>query len=206
MSDKIVVVAQARNDEGKGASRRLRRIAGLMPAVVYGGEKDAQSISVEHKEMLKHIEKEAFFTTVLDLEIDGNVEQVVIKDMQRHPAKEIILHADFLRVNADTVLHQHVPLHFINEESCVGVKQQGGKISHVLAEIEVSCTAATLPEFLEVDMAAVEAGTTLHISDIKLPEGVTSVQLSHGEDHDLPVVSVSGASAAASDEEEAGEE
>jgi len=201
MSETIVVIAKTRSDEGKGASRRLRRLEGLMPAVVYGGSKDPASISIEHKEMLKFIENEAFFSSVLSLEIDGAAEQVVIKDLQRHPAKEQLLHADFLRVDASTVLHKNVPLHFINEESCVGVKTQGGKIQHVMSEVEVSCTADKLPEYIEVDMAEVEAGTTLHISDLKLPEGVSSVQLALGASHDLSVVIVSGSAGGASEEE-----
>lgn len=187
-SEAIVVIATKRDDLGKGASRRLRRNAAFMPAIVYGGKKKPANISIEHKEMMKYIENEAFFSSVVDIEIDGKAESVIIKDMQRHPSRPLILHADFLRVSKTTVLHVHVPLHFLNEETCVGVKTQGGSIQHVLVEVEVSCKANALPEFIEVDMAEVEKGQTLHISDLVLPKGVTSIQLEHG--HDLPVVNV----------------
>ena len=190
MSDTIVVKATLRNDLGKGASRRLRRHADLMPAIVYGGKKKPAAITVEHKEMLKFIENEAFFSSVLALEINGKAERVILKDLQRHPAKRQMQHADFQRISKDTVLHINVPLHFINEASCIGVKQQGGKIQHTRVELEISCTPDALPEFIEVDMANVEKGQTLHISDLQLPEGVTSVQLALGEAHDLPVASI----------------
>jgi len=188
MSEQIVVVANARTDEGKGASRRLRRTQGFMPAVVYGGDKAPASISVEHKEMMKFIEKEAFFTSILNLEVDGTAEQVVIQDLQRHPAKEALLHADFLRVNDNTVLKQRIPLHFINEVACKAVKEQGGKIQHLMVEVDVTCKAKDLPEYIEVDMLEVEKGAILHISDIVFPEGVQSTQLL--AEHDLPIASV----------------
>ena len=174
--------AEVRSDLGKGASRRLRRNESLVPAVIYGGEKPAQSISLLAKDLAKLLENEAAFSHVLTLNVAGANESVVIKALQRHPAKGFVLHADFVRVVAGQKLNAHVPLHFINEASSVGVKQQGGEVSHTIVEVEVSCLPANLPEFIEVDMAAVEVGQTVHLSDLKLPEGVELVALAHGND------------------------
>lgn len=188
MSDSIVVVAKARNDEGKGASRRLRRNEGQMPAVVYGGETAPVSVSVEHKEMMKFVQKEAFFTSILSIEIDGNAEKVVVQDLQRHPAKDAILHADFLRVTEETVLKQTVPLHYVNEDTCKGVKEQGGSIKHLMVNIDVVCKAKDLPNHIDVDMTNYEVGAIVHLSDVVLPENVKSAQLVSG--NDLPIASL----------------
>ena len=174
--------AEVRSDLGKGASRRLRRNESLVPAVIYGGEKPAQSISLLAKDLAKLLENEAAFSHVLTLNVAGANESVVIKALQRHPAKGFVLHADFQRVVAGQKLTAHVPLHFINEATAVGVKQQGGEISHTINEVEVSCLPKDLPEFIEVDMAAVEVGQTVHMSDLKLPKGVELVALAHGND------------------------
>lgn len=182
--------AHARADKGKGASRRLRRLNNLVPAILYGDDKPATMLSVPHKDLLKCLEAEAFYSSIITLDVDGQPHKVLLRDLQRHPAAPRVLHVDFQRVSGTRKIHVRVPLHFLNEESCVGVKQQGGAISHNMNELEVSCLAADLPEFIEVDLAAVEAGQVLHISDLKLPKGVESVALSHGADHDLPVVAV----------------
>ena len=174
--------AQARSDLGKGASRRLRRNESLVPAVIYGGEKPAQSISLLAKDLAKLLENEAAFSHVLTLNVAGANESVVIKALQRHPAKGFVLHADFVRVVAGQKLSAHVPLHFINEATSVGVKQQGGEVSHTISEVEVSCQPQDLPEFIEVDLAKVEVGQIVHLSDIKLPKGVELVALAHGND------------------------
>jgi large subunit ribosomal protein L25 len=174
--------AEVRSDLGKGASRRLRRNASLVPAVVYGGDKAPQSISLVAKDLAKLLENEAAFSHVLALNIAGATETVLIKALQRHPSKGFVLHADFVRVVAGHKLSAHVPLHFINQEGSVGVKQQGGEVSHTLVEVEVSCQPQDLPEFIEVDMAKVEVGQTLHLSDLKLPKGVELVALAHGND------------------------
>jgi large subunit ribosomal protein L25 len=204
------ISANARQDVGKGASRRLRREQGLVPAIVYGANKEPQMISIAHKDLLWFLDDEAFFTSILTLDVDGSKESVVLKDLHRHPAKAVVLHADFLRVSADTKITLHVPLHFLNEESCIGVKMQGGNITHAMTDIEVSCLPKDLPEFIEVDLKDVEAGTTLHISDLKLPEGVESTALALGEDHDSGVVTVhtprGGAAADDEGEEAASEE
>jgi large subunit ribosomal protein L25 len=174
--------ANVRSDLGKGASRRLRRNENLVPAVIYGGEKPAQSISLLAKELAKLLENEAAFSHVLALSVDGTAENVVIKALQRHPAKGYVMHADFVRVVAGQKLSAHVPLHFVNEASSVGVKQQGGEVSHTISEVEVSCQPQDLPEFIEVDLAKVEVGQIVHLSDIKLPKGVELVALAHGND------------------------
>jgi large subunit ribosomal protein L25 len=193
--------ATARNDLGKGASRRLRRLAGQVPGVVYGGNKDPISISTSHNELLKHLEHEAFFSHIINLSIDGVAQDVILKDLQRHPSKPVVLHADFLRIDKSTRLTTHVPLHFINEATSKGVKVQGGKVVHNLTQIDVSCLPHNLPEFITVDLANAEIGTIIHISDLKLPSGVTSVALSHGADHDLAVATVVKPKGAAADEE-----
>lgn len=174
--------AEVRSDLGKGASRRLRRNESLVPAVIYGGEKPAQSISLLAKDLAKLLENEAAFSHVLTLNVAGTNESVVIKALQRHPAKGFVLHADFVRVVAGQKLSAHVPLHFINEATSVGVKQQGGEVSHTISEVEVSCQPQDLPEFIEVDLAKVEVGQIVHLSDIKLPKGVELVALVHGND------------------------
>ena len=180
--------AQVRSDLGKGASRRLRRNASLVPAVIYGGDKAPQSISLLLKDLTKMLETEASFSHVLTLNVDGQNESVLIKALQRHPAKGFVMHADFVRVVAGHKLTATVPLHFINQETSVGVKQQGGEILHNINEVEVSCLPQDLPEFIEVDMAQVEVGQVLHMTDIKLPKGVELVALAHGSD--LPVASI----------------
>ncbi len=190
MSTDFTLQAKGREETGKGASRRLRRLAGELPAIVYGGKKDPVQIKLVLKDVTKSLENEAFYSHIIGLEIDGKSEDVILKDLQRHPAKGWIMHMDFLRVNKDTKLQTKVPLHFINEEACVGVKVGGGIISHTMTELDIMCLPKDLPEYLEVDMTNVEIGTTLHISDITLPKGVESVALSHGTDHDLPIAAV----------------
>ncbi|PWB35384.1 50S ribosomal protein L25 [Pseudomonas sp. SDI] len=175
----FILNAQARTDLGKGASRRLRRLAAQVPAVVYGGDKEPASITMLAKEVAKLFENEAAFSHVIELNIDGVKENVVVKAMQRHPAKQFIMHADFVRVVAGQKLTAKVPVHFINEEAPV---KKGGEISHVVNEIEVSCEAKDLPEFIEVDLANAEVGAIVHLSDLKAPKGVEFVALAHGND------------------------
>ncbi|MBM95919.1 MAG: 50S ribosomal protein L25/general stress protein Ctc [Oceanospirillaceae bacterium] len=204
MSD-FTLSAEIREDSGKGASRRLRR-ANCVPAIIYGGDAEPTSITLKANELWKVLEEEAFYSSVVTLEVAGKSESVVLKDLQRHPAKDLIWHADFLRVNADTKIKAHVPLHFLNEDACVGVKIGGGKISHQLTSLDIICTADHLPEFIEIDLAEVEVGTVIHLSDLKLPEGVESQALSHGAEHDTAVVSViapKGGDAEESEEEAA---
>ncbi|SDB29911.1 LSU ribosomal protein L25P [Pseudomonas sp. NFACC23-1] len=171
--------AEVRSDLGKGASRRLRRLASLVPAVVYGGEKAPESISMLAKEVAKLLENEAAYSHIIELNIGGTKQNVVIKALQRHPAKGHVMHADFVRVVAGQKLTAVVPVHFINEAAPV---KKGGEISHVTSELEVSCLPKDLPEFIEVDLANAEVGTIIHLSDLKAPKGVEFVALAHGDD------------------------
>lgn len=195
----ITLNAKSRTDLGKGASRRLRH-ADLVPAIVYGAGKEPVSITFEQKELRKVEAIEAFYSSVLSLEIDGTAEQVLLKAIQRHAFKERIQHLDLLRVDATQKLQTSVPLHFLNEESAEAVKN-GGTIARIANEIEVSCFAADLPAFIEVDLATITLGDTLHISDLKLPANVESVELSKGEVHDLPLVSITLQAKQAEEEE-----
>ena len=190
MSTDFILQAKGREDTGKGASRRLRRLAGEVPAIVYGGKKDPTKIALTHKDVAKALENEAFFSSIISLDIEGASEDVIIKDIQRHPAKKIVLHIDFFRVSKTTVLQTKVPLHFINEDTCPGVKLGGGIVAHTMTDIEIQCLPKNLPEFIEVDMAEVDLGDIVHISDIVLPEGVESVALNLGADHDLSVATI----------------
>jgi large subunit ribosomal protein L25 len=205
MSTDFTLHAKGREVSGKGASRRLRRLAGEIPAIVYGGKKDPQSLTLIHKDVLKALENEAYYSHIISLDVDGKSQDVVLKDVQRHPAKRAILHLDFLRINKTTALTIRVPLHFINEDNCVGVKKEGGIISHTMSELEVQCLPKDLPEFIEVDVSELALGSTLHISDIKLPKGVESVALSHGSDHDLPVAAVNKAKSGGSEADDDGD-
>ena len=190
MSEDFKLDATARNDLGKGASRRLRRLAAQVPAVIYGGTVAPVSVSVSANELMKHLEHEAFYSHIISLNVDGTAQDVILKDVQRHPSKPVVLHLDFLRIDKATKLHTHVPLHFINEAFSKGVKIQGGKVVHNLTQLDVICFPHQLPEFIEVDLADVEVGVTLHLSDLKVPAGVTIAELAKGAGHDQAVVSV----------------
>ena len=203
MSDIIELTAELRTTVGKGASRRLRRLEGKVPAIIYGGEGEAVMLSLSSNELSKAMQVEAFYSQVLNVSIDGKSEQAVVRDLQRNPADERVQHIDFLRVRADVAITVSVPLHFINEESCVGVKMQGGTLTRTLTEVEVSCLPANLPEYIEVDMAEVESGTSVHLSDLNIGEGVTIIALTLGEDRDIPVASVTAKRGGAGDGEEA---
>lgn len=203
MSEDFKLDATARNDLGKGASRRLRRLAGQVPAVIYGGNVAPASVSVSHNELMKHLEHEAFYSHIISLNVDGAAQDVILKDVQRHPSKPTVLHLDFLRVDKSTKVHTHVPLHFINEAISKGVKIQGGKVVHNLTQLDILCFPHQLPEFIEVDLSNAEVGTILHISDLKLPSGVVSADLQKGADHDLAVATVVKPKGGADDSAEA---
>ena len=200
MSTNFTINAKPREDTGKGASRRLRRLTGEVPAIIYGGKKDAEKISILHKDITKALENDAVYSSIISLSIDGKAEDTIIKDIQRHPAKQIILHMDFLRVSKTTKLQTRVPLNFINEDICVGVKLGGGLIAHTMTDIEVSCLPKDLPESIDVDMAEVDVGQIVHLSDLTLPDGVESVSLSQGADYDLTVATVNKQKAVEIDE------
>jgi large subunit ribosomal protein L25 len=201
MSTDFTLHAKGREDTGKGASRRLRRLTGEIPAIVYGGKKDPAMLTLLHKDVARALENEAFYSHIVTLDIDGSSEDVILKDVQRHPAKKQILHLDFLRVSKSTKLHTKVPLHFINEDISIGVKTGGGIVAHTMTELDIMCLPKDLPEYIEVDMADIDLGQIVHISDIKLPKGVESVALSYGSDHDLSVASIHKPKAAPVDED-----
>ncbi|XKE46653.1 50S ribosomal protein L25/general stress protein Ctc [Halomonas organivorans] len=204
MSD-YTLTASVRNDLGKGASRRLRRANEQVPAIIYGGEQAPQPIAVDKTSFYKAIEEEAFFSSVINLKVDGKDQQVVVRDLQRHPYKPLVTHADFMRIDATHEITMRVPLHVVNAETAKGVKDEGGEL-HVLAnEVEVSCLPKDLPDYLEVDIADVALGTTLHLSDLSVPAGVTLVALSHGEEYDNAVLSITQAKVRGEEAEE-GEE
>ncbi len=202
MSLEFVLSAEVRSDYGKGASRRLRK-SEKFPGIIYGGGGNPTPISLNHNEVMNNLQHEAFFSHILTLDVGGAKEQAIIKDIQRHPFKQQILHIDFQRVVAGEALTVRVPLHYINEEACVGVKRDGGSINRIETEISVSCLPRDLPEYIEVDLIELELGQTLHLSDVKLPEGVTSTDLAHGdEDHDRAIVAVHQTRAAKEDTDE----
>lgn len=181
--------AEPRTESGRGASRRLRR-TGKVPGILYGAKQEASAISLDHDDVAHHLEHEAFYSHILTLKIGEEKQRVVLKDLQRHPYKPRILHIDLLRVSETEKLTMRIPLHFTNEDKCIGVKQGGGVVSHIMTELEVTCLPKHLPEFIEINLAEVNLGVTIHISDLKLPEGVESYALTHGGDPSAPVVSV----------------
>lgn len=192
MSITFELNAEPRGDLGKGASRRLRRAA-KVPAILYGGQQEPQPLLVDHLELFNLMSKagEAFYSHVLTLKIAGRTESAVLRDMQRHPFKPIIMHLDFLRVSADRKLRVHVPLHFINESNSRGVKQQGGAASHALIDVEIECLPGDLPEFIEVDLTDLGLGEAIHLSQLVLPAGVAlAAHIEPGSEHDAIVVSI----------------
>ncbi|TQV76469.1 50S ribosomal protein L25/general stress protein Ctc [Aliikangiella marina] len=197
MSDSFELNVELREDMGKGASRRLRRLEDKIPGIVYGGGREPQPITISHPEIIKHLEDEAFYSHILTLKAGKKTEKVILKDLQRHPYKPKVTHADFMRVKAGEKLTTSVPLHYLNEEKCPGVKA-GGVVSHAYTTLEISCLPKDLPEFIEVDLADLEMDQVVHLSDIKLPKGVEIVELTHGEDHDHAIVTIHKSRSAAS--------
>ncbi|MDQ7051024.1 MAG: 50S ribosomal protein L25/general stress protein Ctc [Enterobacterales bacterium] len=191
MSNSFIVNVELRDDLGKGASRRLRRLEDKIPGIVYGGDKKPQPLSLIHKEIIKHIEDESFYSSILTLKAGKKTEDVILKDLQRHPFKPKITHMDFMRVSATEKLHTSVPLHFTNEDICPGVKE-GGVVNHSYTTVDIACLPKHLPEYIEVDMTDVELDQILHLSDIKMPKGVELVELSHGDgnDHDQAIATI----------------
>jgi large subunit ribosomal protein L25 len=198
----INIKATKRDVKGTSASRRLRR-AGSVPGVVYGGENPAINLEFNHKELFMEFRHEAFHASILSLEVDGKKEDVLLRDYQLHPVRNTIQHVDFQRVSATEKIHVKVPFHFINADTCPGVKTGGGIVGHILNEAEVSCLAKNLPEFIEVDLGALEIGESIHLSEIKLPDDVEFVQLAHGADPAVSSINKPRAVAAESDTAEA---
>jgi large subunit ribosomal protein L25 len=197
---KFELNAQKRTLQGSGASRRLRH-ANMVPAIVYGGAAAPMSIQLEHNQILLSLKKEAFHSSVLTLNIDGATETVLLRDAQVHPYKALVLHCDFQRVDATHVIHQKVPLHFINAELAPGVKLTGGNVSHVMGEIEVSCLPKDLPAFIEVDLKNLAAGQSIHVSQLTFPAGVKPVV--HGDDGVVALIQAKRGSGDAAAEGEA---
>lgn len=188
MASSFEFEAELRTGGGKRDSRRTRR-EGLIPAVVYGGGADPVKLNLSHHKVAKALENEAVYSHILTIRFDGKEEKAILKDMQRHPAKPIIMHMDFQRVNETDKLKVHVPLHFINQDTSVGVKK-GGVVTHNMVEVEVVCLSQNLPEYIEVDLAQIDLGGSVHLSDLKLPAGVEIVALHQGPSHDLPVAAI----------------
>lgn len=187
--NKFEIAAEPRANKGKGASRRLRRM-GKVPGILYGARQDAIAITLDHDDLYHHLEHEAFYSHILTLNIGGAAQRVVLKDLQRHPYKPVIQHIDLLRVSETEKLTMRIPIHFLSEDKCIGVKQGGAVISHIMTEVEVRCLPADLPEAIEVDLAAADVGTTIHLEDLVMPKGVENYALAHGGDPNAPVVTV----------------
>ncbi len=188
MTDTFELFATTRTDLGKGASRRLRR-KGAMPAVIYGAGETPESLTLAHKDVRKACENEAFFSHILTVHVDGKQHKAVVKDMQRHPYKPIIMHMDLLRINMNKVMTMHIPLHFEGGEHAVGVKN-GGMVHQLISTVEISCLPSHLPEYVSVDISHLDLNDMVHLSDLKLPEGVSLVELAGDEKNDLAVVHI----------------
>jgi len=191
MADDIQVAAASRTLFGKGASRRLRR-ENLVPAIVYGAEGEPQPLQLKHNEVIKHLENEGFYSQLLMLSVDGKeATRTILRDVQRHPYKQQIMHLDFQRVVAGQALQVTVPLHLLNENTCYGVKTEGGMINRTENEVTVSCRPRDIPESIEIDMAELKIGDSIHLSDLTMPADVDLVDLAEkGDDSDRILISV----------------
>ncbi len=189
MSEQVSLAASERQSEGKSANRNLRR-SGYIPGVLYGGKDEPKKISIMEKDIVKATEIAGFATQILRISMDGKDVDVVVKEIQRHPATSRVLHADFMRVDPDSKITLVVPIRTLNDESCIGVKVSGGQVNHLINDIEISCLASNLPEQLEIDVQEMDIGDTISLSEIKLPEGVEITILQQDEDRDQAVVSV----------------
>jgi len=214
MTNNLQLAAEIRNNSGKGANRRFR-LENKVPAVIYGADKKPEALILKHNEVIKALENEEFFTQIITLNLNGKSEQVVLKDLQRHPYRATqIMHIDFMRIKASEKITMLIPLHFIEEEVAPGVKQ-GGIITHSISEVEVKCLPSDLPKYIDIDMSNMELNDIVHLSNLKLPKGVELTELTHGEEHDLPIATLQMARIAeevvkeekvAAEEEEAKEE
>jgi large subunit ribosomal protein L25 len=185
MENLFEVQAELRTDEGKGASRRLRH-SGMVPAIMYGGSDAPISLAIDHNKFIRHLAESAFYAHILQVVVDGKKHQVVLKDLQRHPANDNkIMHADFLRVDSKHAMTMTVQLHFLGEDVAPGVKDDGGVVSHLMTDVEISCLPQDLPEYIEVDVSTLELDQSIHLSEIILPKGVTLTALSHSQDEHL---------------------
>ena len=186
---KFELIAEQRDDLGKGASRRLRRL-NKIPAVLYGAGRPAWSLTLKENQLMRNLQEEAFYAAIIELEYEGKKQKVFLRDLQRHPSKPFVLHVDLQRVRDDVEMTVVLPIHFLNEETAHGIKIEGGRLQRNLSDIEIVCLPGVLPEYIELDLIDLKVGEALHLSDLKMPEGVTSTELEHGEGHDHAIVSI----------------
>ncbi len=205
MAEEFDLIADYREDMGKGASRRLRR-EGKVPAIIYGAGRPPRSLTFDHNKVIKQLESESFYSSVLNIKVGDKSQAAILKDLQRHPSKRLIMHMDFQRIVEDEEIRMNVPLHFVGEDVAPGIKLQGGKASHLITDVEITCLPRHLPEFLEVDVSELELDQMLYLADIKLPEGVTIPELAQGPEHNHAIVSIQEIKAAPVEEEVVEEE
>jgi len=189
MNDDFDLIAEIREDQGKGASRRLRH-QGKVPAIIYGAGRPPRALVFDHNRVIQQLENESFYSSVLNIKVGEKSQAAILKDVQRHPARPVVMHMDFQRIVEDQEIRMSVPLHFIGEDVAPGVKQAGGAISHLMNEVDIVCLPRHLPEFIDVDVSELELDEMLSMSDIKLPEGVSIPALAQGPEQDRPIVSI----------------
>ena len=189
MSEDFDLIAEIREDQGKGASRRLRR-EGKVPAIIYGAGRPPRQLAFDHNRVIQELEHESFYSSILNIKVGDKSQAAIVKDIQRHPSKRVIMHMDFQRIVEDEKIRMNVPIHYLNGESAKGVKQEGGSVSQLMNDVEVSCLPRDLPEYFEVDIEDLGLNEMLHLSDIKLPEGVEIPELAQGPEHDHAIVSI----------------
>jgi large subunit ribosomal protein L25 len=205
MNDDFDLIAEIREDQGKGASRRLRH-QGMVPAIIYGAGRPPRALAFDHNRVIQQLDNESFYSSVLNIKVGEKSQAAILKDVQRHPSKAQIMHMDFQRIVEDEEIKMLVPIHFLHEDVAVGVKQGGGKVQHHMTEVEVVCLPRHLPEYLDLDVAELELDDMLKLSDIPLPEGVTIPALAQGEEADRAVVSIHVIKEVVIEEEVEGEE
>jgi large subunit ribosomal protein L25 len=201
MSDDFDLIAELREDQGKGASRRLRH-QGKVPAIIYGAGRPPRSLSFDQNKVLQKLDNESFYSSILNIKVNDKSQAAILKDLQRHPAKHMIMHMDFQRIVDDVEIKMNVPLHFLGEEVAPGVKDGGGSVSHLMNDVEISCLPKDLPEYIEVDVSELELDAMLSLTDIKLPKGVEITALAQGPENDQGIVSIHVIKAAPVEEEE----
>ncbi len=189
MSDDFDLIAELREDQGKGASRRLRREK-KVPAIIYGAGRPPRSLAFDHNKVLLKLENESFYSSILNIKVGSKSQAAILKDLQRHPARNQVMHMDFQRIVEDEVIRMNVPLHFVGEDVAPGVKDGGGSVSHLMTDVEIICLPRNLPEYIDIDVSELELDAMLSMSDLKLPEGVEIPALAQGPEADRPVVSI----------------
>ena len=189
MAKKFDLVAEIREDQGKGASRRLRH-EGKVPAIIYGAGRPSRALTFDHNKVIRELENESFYSSILNIQVNEKSQAAIVKDIQRHPSKQQIVHMDFQRIVEDEKIRMNVPIHYLNAEDAVGVKQEGGSVSQLITDIEVTCLPKDLPEYFEVDIENLGLNEMLYIADIKLPDGVEIPILAQGPENNRPIVSI----------------